>query len=40
MRFFAGETSRDLALSLALVAENIKDLRSRFTLEKNFELDW
>ena len=40
MRFFAGETSRALALSFAFAAENIKNLplalRAR---EKKFELD-
>ena len=34
MRFFAGETSRALALSLAFPAENIKIYRSRFALVK------
>ena len=35
MRFFAGETSRSLALSFAFAAENIKNL----PLLKKFELD-
>ena len=39
MRFFAGETSRAPALSLAFAAENIKTLPIALLAREKFELD-